>query len=131
MKISDTLSKAADILERDGWLQGAYYKEPEVVYAYPELDPAADEEARRTAPCCQRGAISRAVFGSAYVVSAYGSPVGYGSDFYAAFRYFDEYMMYERGVEGTVAWNDAPGRTKGEVVEALRGAAGKARGEGR
>lgn len=140
MKPSEILDNAANILLRDGWHQGMYYEEVNYTGGTAEDYQAASKAANQTAPCCQAGAITRAAFGYAWVGfpkpnelatlhdrrerdAAVAKANGYMRDLVFSLGEGEEYTS-------TVAWNDAPGRTKDEVVAALRAAAERARAAG-
>jgi Ser/Thr protein kinase RdoA (MazF antagonist) len=109
-----TLRAAALYLTRYGWIQGRYYARP----AAPTLTPAA----------CALGAIGMA---------AYGQPLDEPQldrhpnwpDFiraeYALREYLDliPYRDDDPAESSVHEWNDAPGRTVGEVIAALNAAA--------
>jgi hypothetical protein len=122
MKPSEALDKAAEIIERDGWTQGVYYLEPAPTGDYEE-NIRRDEEARRSAPCCQRGAIVRALAGTWKALFALSK--GERDTVRTAHGFCRE-------VTGghPVEWNDAPGRTKEEVIDMLKSAASLARKAG-
>lgn len=135
MKPSEVLDKAADIIERDGWIQGAYYREVDrgADLSTWNLD---DDDANRTAPCCQAGGVARAVCGWAW-------PGGHGGGkrrrtpegsvlIHKATGYMNRYVAALTGDDAMtgVSYNDAPGRTAGEMTTALRAAAGQARAAG-
>lgn len=128
MKPSEILDTAANIIIRDGWNQGVYYKT--VSYspnddAYPDLD----DEANRTAPCCQAGAISRAIFGKAWTsFSTHPDPSSAWTVKASADNYANRYIrLRHKGVKGAIEFNDLPTTTADDVVAALRGAAQLAR----
>lgn len=126
MKPSEVLDTAANIIVRDGWYQGAYYKEAE------EATVADDLRAAGTAPCCQAGAIGRAVSGVAwYPYTPSTSLTEEQVLMEDAERFMIRYVRTTFGVSSPIDWNDQPGTTAGQVVEALRGAARMARAEDR
>lgn len=84
MKPSETLESAANIILRDGWWQGSYFKIPPVT-----VDTAAQ-----------------------------------------AAKWMRRYTEVNFEERSPIAWNDAPERTKEDVVAALRGAAEMAREAG-
>ncbi len=117
MKPSEILDQAANTLLRDGWYQGEYYKDD------------GTSAANRSGPCCQEGAISRAAFGYAYVdylnsVRDQSEALRKAQD--DASRYMRNFVCQD-GHRSSIDFNDAPGRTREEVVNALRGAAAYAR----
>ena len=131
---SEILDNAANILLRDGWWQGTYYKEPDLVVDTDEDMLAISRTADQTAPCCQEGAINRAAIGYAWFSSERRRTASQ-EDTRArdeAVRWMRRYV--EEQSAGTwrspVAWNDESDRTVDEVVEALRGAAELARNHG-
>jgi len=89
-QVADVLDDAADLLEREGWIQGA-----------------------ATAPegYCVEGAIEAVTGQSVALVS----PRDDASDAESALRRIVGRRAYQ--------WNDAPGRTKPEVLDAFRAAA--------
>lgn len=122
MKPSEALDKAVEIIERDGWIQGEYYRTPRPVQDHEE-NARLDEEARRSAPCCQRGAVIRALTGTWKSINEIS-----GADSETMLRAHG----YCRQLTGghPIEWNDAPGRTKEEVVDMLKRAAELAREAG-
>ncbi len=132
MKPSEILESAANIVLRDGWWQGMYYREPD------GFDREASKEASRSAPCCQDGAISRAAIGYAWVdhyYLPYETRLANVGARRGARTYMNEYVrrVYHTGdgLRGTaITWNDEDGTTAEMVVEALRGAAADARQAG-
>ena len=136
MKPSEVLDGAANILLRDGWLQGAYYASPSLAGGdrseeeYERLR-LVDLEANRSAPCCQAGAISRAAYGYAWLVADAGPPtLGASEARSKADFYMSQHLKRALGVNSPICWNDDSGRTVDEVVAALRGAAESARAAG-
>lgn len=122
MKPSEALDKAVEIINRDGWIQGEYYRTPRPVQDHEE-SVRLDEEAKRSAPCCQRGAVIRALTGTWKSINEMSDP--------------DEKTMlrahgYCRQLTNNhpIEWNDAEGRTKEEVVDMLKRAAELAREAG-
>lgn len=100
---ADVLNRAADLLEEFGWCQQAEARNYKGVGG-DALDPDV-------ARFCIYGALRRA-----------GIDLG-------APRYFGWDCWDAMGLEGAPGpWNDEPGRTKAEVVAALRSAAEKANG---
>ncbi|MFD4474620.1 hypothetical protein ACFWPU_00685 [Streptomyces sp. NPDC058471] len=106
--------EAARIIERDGWHQGNYYKEPEGDdFFSPRAQVAAKAAAKAAAPVCALGAINRAVSGNA----AYSRPIALqarellskhiGTPNGRAFPYIPE-------------WNDDPARSAEDVILALK-----------
>lgn len=124
MKPSEILDKAADIIVRDGWHQGSYF----------ETDPNAtaeeDAELAKTAPCCQDGAILRAVYGTAWPTTWQHGESDPKKEKMAADEYMIGYVKKAYGVGSPIAWNDRSTTTKDDVVTALRGAANNAREAG-
>lgn len=97
MKPQQILNRAADIIEQAGWTQGAL---------------ALDDAGRPTgslspiAACyCTIGAIQKAASGHKRVI-----------------EHADAALRTHLGIQDTVMWNDKAGRTKEEVIAALRGA---------
>lgn len=131
MKPSEILDKAADILDRDGWMQGAYFKEPPLLpLGTPEAEMRAESvKANREAPCCQAGAICRAATGYAWARNL-GAAIGGLALVAQADDYMSRYVLREFGWPSTIVWNDREGRSKLEVQAALRGAAADARADG-
>lgn len=122
MKPSDVLDKAAEIIIRDGWYQGEYFETPD--------DPADRDQANRTAPCCQAGAISRAAHGVAWLIGWDAVDRAESHARYRAERYMRDYIRARYGTRSSVEWNDTVARDADEVVTALRGAAEEARRAG-
>lgn len=100
MEIKKTLLCAVDLLEQKGWTQGAFAQDVEGCIVSP-MDP-------RAVCFCTLGAISKC-----------------GDDNYRAAAVTVSKWLRQNyaGVNGIVDWNDARGRTKEEVVAALRAAA--------
>jgi hypothetical protein len=129
-KPSEILDSAAEIIERDGWYQGKYFKYDD---ESPKLDVAKEEN--RTAPCCQAGAISRAVWGVAWRVRN-SFPAEGDVERWEAHQKAEDYTRrmtrtLTDHVEGSpIAYNDHPDRTARDVTDMLRGAAALARAAG-
>lgn len=121
MKPSEILDKAADIIIRDGWHQGAYFKV--------DRNDTAEEDAARamTAPCCQEGAIMRAAFGSAWPRMWEART---NQEKRKASGYMNAYVQGTTGNYSAIAWNDLSTTTKDDVVYALRQSANEAREAG-
>lgn len=106
-QVADLLTRAAEHIDHVGWTQGDWHEET------PGLQP-------KDSPVCADGALS---------VVAYGRPCGAGA------RTPDQFALHSAAVTalirhigaGLIDWNDAPGRTKGEVVGAMRAAAAEQR----
>ena len=114
MKISETLYKAAEHIEAHGWYQGYYWPHPKdrIEPPYVQGDP-----------CCALGAIA---------VVEDSDPM-YDTD---AMKELADYLGIGVGLilgksAGVADWNDTAGRTKEEVLAALRGAALRAEKAGR
>lgn len=122
MKPSEVLDSAANIILRDGWYQGNFYEPPPAVDGL----AAADDEANRSAPCCQDGALQRAIWGVAYVGGHWWIDPTPQAQAYKQARAYMEQVVGDNSID----WNDHPDRTKEEVVAALRQAAENARGDG-
>ena len=91
------LNRAADIIEQTGWTQGAI-----------ALDAAGNPTSALSpaAVCfCTIGAIRKAA-GGHHRVSFYANNI----------------LKTRLGIRDTAVWNDTAGRTKEEVIAALRGA---------
>lgn len=131
MKASEVLESAANIILRDGWNQNAYFLNPDIDASAltPVQCNAAVDEANRSAPCCQEGAISRAVTGWAW----YGGRETTFDQRHAtrkATSWMERYVLANHSCRSPIAWNDLPTTTKDDVVAALRGAAEMARAAG-
>lgn len=122
VKPSEALDKAVEIIERDGWNQGEYYRTPRPVEDYEE-NTRLDEEAKRSAPCCQRGAIIRALTGTWKTITEMSHADA--ETVLRAHGYCRQLTGYH-----PIEWNDAPDRTKEEVVDMLKRAAELAREAG-
>jgi hypothetical protein len=109
VRISETLYRAADHIEQNGWYQGYFWPIPR--YAAEAPYTAGD-------PCCAMGAIA---------VVEDVDPVCQTPD---AMRYLAEHLGYEFAAR-VADWNDMPERTKDEVLAALRGAAERAERAGK
>lgn len=105
MTPEEVLLKAVDIIERDGWHQGAAFAGPT------PIDAPHDEymKAARTAPVCAMGAISRAVCGDASLTPH--TPE-------ARSLYHQAAQLLAQNVPGNhiAWWNDQPSTTKEDVV---------------
>jgi len=108
VKISETLYKAADHIDQNGWYQGWFWPGEWV-----GVPPYVDGE-----PCCMLGAI-HLVEGS--------DPE---RDEPPAMQYLADHLGM-RYAAAAAAWNDMSHRTKDEVLVALRGAAERAERAGR
>lgn len=99
MDAKQALAAAADLIEQKGWLQGSYGSD-RIGY-------------------CILGAINA-------VTDSWSSDEGFATDM-AACELLDDILERAHGEgSGTVAiWNDHPGRTKDEVLQLLRHAAGR------
>ena len=115
--VRDVLHRSADLLEEFGWCQGNY--------ACRDGLPLDDAEVFRGDSFCSAGAMIRAAS------ELMGQPPRDGTssdpwldDCYAAFTA----AIGESGFadQQVADWNDAPGRTKAEVVARLRDAANAA-----
>lgn len=95
--MNEILNAAADLIERDGWCQGAF---------------------RRNGKHCLLGAIAETVAGDAR--SGFNHILAHNDDAREAVRVFLATVQCDLGVPH---WNDKPGRTQTEVVAALRKAA--------
>src|SRR5688500_1996049 len=120
MKPSEVLDAAANIVIRDGWNQGTYYRTE---------NPEWNEEEAKSAPCCQAGAVNRAALGYAWgpmgAIDQRGLEARDKAD-----SYMREYVSSELGQGSPIAWNDCPTTTADDVIAALRGAAARAREAG-
>ena len=107
-QVADLLDRAADHIDRVGWTQGDWHEET------PGLQP-------KDSPVCADGALA---------VAAYGDPFGAGGH-----REPDRFALHSAAVTalirhigaGLIDWNDAEGRTKDQVVGAMRAAAAEQR----
>lgn len=103
MNVDETLDKAADLIERDGWCQGV-------------LRTATGEH-------CALGAIVETIAGGGITDRALAQSVWTNPDVIDARN-----ALYETIGNKTIAnWNDEPKRTKTEVVAALRDTAERVR----
>jgi len=108
VRISETLYKAADHIEQNGWYQGYFWPRPDIGWEPPYVDGD---------PCCALGAIA---------VVEDVNPHGVDTE---AMKYVAEHVGL--GTASFADWNDDPDRTKDEVLVALRGAAERAERAGR
>lgn len=117
--VPDVLDAAADVIERQGWMQGAYgiVTDPERVIF------------RADGPVCAVGAINTAMWGDP-------SPFYHLGDDVIALRFrvidaLDSATAQGRvdsfALDRVVAWNDYTDRTRDEVVAAFRAAAERER----
>lgn len=96
------LRDCADLIEKNGWTQGEFYKEVEGV------EPP-------DCPVCSIGAIFTVVE---------GNPVGGGGEWASIQRAMAaKTAMYRQVDDNVIVWNDAPGRTAEEVISAFRACA--------
>jgi hypothetical protein len=86
------LLKAADLLESEGWIQGAFYK-----------------------------STGRCINGALMSVMGMFEPYAYNNGKLTSYR--AAVTLINLGERSVQSWNDAPGRTKEEVVARLRAAA--------
>ena len=119
MEASEILSKAAEILERDGWHQGSYYKIPDKQWT-----PTSEMvEAAETAPVCSMGALYRAVSGSASLHPT----VKLAQDEWRAnakgLGEATKRLAKQIGTDCIIDWNDEVGRSKEDVILAFKKAA--------
>lgn len=128
VKPSEILESAAKVIERDGWHQGSYFKRSNEEDLFAPAAPGENE----SAPCCQAGAISRAVFGVAWAgPQRLVEPLQLGAVVTAMDYARQTVSGITDGREGSpIAWNDEADRTKEDVVAMLRTAAEKAREAG-
>jgi hypothetical protein len=106
VKASEVLERAGRLLEEREWLQGVYGAGPN--------GEIADENAPDCPGFCLMGALKNVLGGWKGTADAE--------------HFIDEVI---RDIHGAEHWNDTPGRTKQEVLEALSKAAELARKEGR
>ena len=107
---AEVLEAAADRIERDGWYRGDFFADPP---PYFNVDDIARILIATPKPCCVSGAL----------IAEVGH---YDTD--TAERLLMQHLGL-RWIDELPRWNDAPGRTKEEVVAALRAAAAKERGQ--
>lgn len=100
------LSDAIEILERDGWHQGGYYKGDDIALV--------DDEAVRTAPVCAMGAINRAAFGEANEENQENAR------WHEASTRLSNVVESMTGHRVVPRWNDEKGRTKEDVLLAFK-----------
>jgi hypothetical protein len=129
VKPSEALDSAANIILRDGWHKNGYYKEKE---GWRATFDAADQDGRKDAPCCQAGAIARAIWGTAWKTPSMSPtiPDPVAVTHARAEMYMRRYVRRNFGVMSPIAWNDEGAANADEVVAALRGAAADAREAG-
>ena len=99
-QICDTLNKAADLIETNGWHQGGYYPGWNDTLDAPNWRQAGEVINEQGLACCVLGAIAACGGGQ---------------------READVLAEVVRGEPDV--WNDHPARTQSEVVAALREAA--------
>lgn len=99
MSPQDVLRQAADLIERTGWCQGVYARDARGVITDFISDAAVE--------FCALGAIFHC------------EPEGYAADVSAP----EQLLVNRIGTRTVGEWNDAPGRTKDEVIATLRKAA--------
>ncbi|GAA1626704.1 DUF6197 family protein [Actinoplanes couchii] len=105
--VPNVLRSAATYLERHGWIQGAYYDATSGVF---------------TPSACMVGAIGMACYGGPVDVPAQMFDQPGFAEFEQAVLHLDRYLLVHHNTE-SYAFNDARGRTVGEVIDALRTAA--------
>lgn len=113
MKTSELLRKAADEIRRRGWWQGFYR----------ELDPVSGQTVGTEADCkvCAWGALNVVIGGPPNAVEE--------DHDYHSVRVALRYIKRVTGVS-TPTFNDTPGRTVEEVLEAFEKAAVAAEADG-
>ncbi len=102
---NEILLKAAEHMEKVGFHQGGFYKRGEDEYS---------TSRDNVLPCCARGAMEQAAYtcdGIGFVDAARQLLVKHLG------------LVEQPNREPIANWNDEPGRTKEEVIAALRGAA--------
>jgi hypothetical protein len=112
VKISETLYKAAEHIEMHGWHQGYFWPHHDRTFTFEE-PPYTDGD-----PCCAIGAIG--------VVEGV-DPANVTTDAMEALKTFLGFDF----ISHVPDWNDSKGRTREEVLAALRGAALRAEKAGR
>lgn len=122
----EVLAKGIEILERDGWHQGALYRSPEPGPVPPHLSEGkvdahrevireyyeADIRAAKTAPVCGVGAVYRAVYGTCKSSQMEVSDKSMEL-FEQAMKLLNRQMPEGGGIP---AWNDDPARTVEDVI---------------
>jgi hypothetical protein len=105
-----TLRTAGLYLSEYGWVQGSYYDQAASVFT-----PAA----------CMVGAIAMVCYGGPVEAPAQHFNAPEFGDFEAALAFLDRYLVgtTARAVECAYAYNDAPGRSREQVIKALDAAA--------
>ena len=110
---AEVLDAAADRIERDGWHQGDFFAD--LPSFFDESDIARVLKAKPQ-PCCVMGALIAEADGDMELAE---DRAGRLLQLHLGLSY----------ISYVPRWNDEAGRTKGEVVAALRAAAAKERGE--
>ena len=110
---AEVLDAAADRIERDGWYRGDFFADPPPFF---NVDDIARILIATPKPCCVSGAL---IAETGYYETSFDSAAETLLMQHLGLRWIDELPR----------WNDAPGRTKEEVVAALRAAAAKERGQ--
>lgn len=100
--VTEHLQRAIDILEREGWIQGA-------------MEGGAGG-------VCLLGALNIAPSWDVKFDLVRGEPVSFG--------YVRDVLEDRIGDRSIVSWNDQPGRTKSEVLDVLREAIERAESRG-
>lgn len=126
MTAKQVLNGAAVRLARKGWLQGCYAVTAEDVQA-----SSAGRKVRAGSPCGARGNLLGTEVGATDVIGALRQMSRWspGNSEAATDDAVDEAKAILRrflGVENLADWNDEEGRTKEQVIAALKGAAAKA-----
>lgn len=95
MDVADVLEAAADIIERDGWCQGAFEANGSV---------------------CLLGALRKATIGTTHIYD-----VGVSAEGLADYGHARDAVSNLVGFQDLASgYNDAPGRTEFEVIDTLR-----------
>lgn len=101
------LTEAADIIDRNGWIQNRYY----------DIEQAGDGTPKAECRVCLLGALNIAMHGKPTHLRDASRP----DFFWVLMRAVER----EADAEDAVDWNDTEGRTQDEVTALLRAVAGK------
>ena len=112
---AEVLDAAADRIERDGWHQGDFFADQPSLPSFDESDIARVLKAKPQ-PCCVMGALIAEADGDMELAE---DRAGRLLELHLGLSYISQVPQ----------WNDEAGRTKEEVVAALRAAAAKERGQ--
>jgi hypothetical protein len=109
----ELIAAGREIIERDGWHQGFYYRLPALDALRASCDYDAELAASERAPVCSEGALRRALTGRADRVLRDDSSAG-------LFQQARMLLEAAAGVNHVPNWNDDPSRTVEDVLLAFK-----------